>query len=86
VKNSITASQHPAAYRPRQIAAILRTTAPKVCRLITSGELAAINLPDKGGKPRYLVFPEDLQAFLERHRVTPVKLDMRPRKPVGQRA
>jgi hypothetical protein len=82
---SSTTAPIPAAYRPRQIAAILRTTAPKVCRLIMSGELAAINLPDKGGKPRFLIFPEDLQAFLERHRVVPIAPKRgRPRKDNGE--
>lgn len=49
---------------------------------IRSGELVAVNLAHRnGGRPRYKIDPEELQAFLLRRQVIPpAKPIRRPRR------
>jgi excisionase family DNA binding protein len=59
---------------PRQVARLLRCSKDKVRALIRSGELGAVTTPGRPGRPRYVVWPEHLQAYERAHRVsTPPK-------------
>ena len=58
--------------RPRDVAAHLGVDANKVAAWIKGGELSAINVATKpGGRPRYRITPEALDAFLAARSVLP---------------
>ena len=62
----------PATWTPPEIAARLRINVQKVLGWISSGELSALNIATKvGGRPRYRIRVEDLQAFELRRTVVP---------------
>jgi hypothetical protein len=60
-----------AIFTPPQLAKRWGITADKVCRWILAGELEAMNLATSldGGKPRYKITAEAVEAFEARRRV-----------------
>lgn len=70
---------------PNEVAKLLRVSPDKIRSLIKRGELSAIDLGVRGGKPRFIVLPRHLEEFERRHRAaTPTKPAPRPRRAVGQ--
>lgn len=70
---------------PPQIAKTLGVTAEKVIGWIRRGELRASNIATNlGGRPRFIVAPADLAAFLESRRPQPpAPRQQRRRQPAG---
>jgi len=71
---------------PPQIARQLGVDAAKVIRWIGSGELVGVNVATStGGRPRWRVAPEELEAFLGRRRATPATRAPRRRRAAFER-
>jgi excisionase family DNA binding protein len=64
--------EKPDTLTPPQVARILGVNPDKVLGWIRSGELKAANLARRqGGRPKYRIAEEDLQAFKNRRAVQP---------------
>lgn len=70
----------------KEVAEYLGTRTHSVLTLIHSGELPVqdISLTD-GGKPRWRIKPEDLEAFLERRTLRIEPKRRRPRRPTTKK-
>jgi hypothetical protein len=69
---------------PNELARLLRKSPDWIRARIRAGELAAINTAPRNGRPRFVVLPEQLAAFLEGRRVSPPPpKPARRRKPRG---
>lgn len=64
----------PPRYRtPPEAAKELRVGHEKILHFIRTGQLVAVNLSsDPGGRPRWLIAPEELERFLAARSSTPV--------------
>lgn len=70
---------------PPQIARLLHIRSEKVRAWIASGELVAFDVSEhSGGRPRFRVHRDDLQAFLERRRAKPPPKPIRRAKYTGK--
>jgi len=68
---------------PPEAAEMLRCHPSKVLRLIHSGKLQATDTSASGGRATYLIAVEEVEAFLKRGSVAPVKEATVPKeKPV----
>lgn len=77
----VVAVQPPLVYNPEEIAKQLRVSHDTVLDWIRSGQLKAANLAS-GPRPRYVVTPDDLAAFLKSRQPEPPRpRTRRPRKP-----
>jgi excisionase family DNA binding protein len=65
----------------KEVSALLRIGQSKVRALIKSGRLRAVNIPTAAGKSRFVVQPQDFQAFVDRHQAVEPKPMPRRRKP-----
>jgi hypothetical protein len=70
-------------YTTREMARMLRCSSDSIRTMIRSGKLGAINLRQtKTGKPRFIVMPEHLAAFVEANKVyVAPKTERRRRRP-----
>ena len=62
---------------PRQVARYLRLRLARVLAMIHTGELVAANTARPGAKPRYVVPPESLAAWLKARSVQPEPVQRR---------
>jgi excisionase family DNA binding protein len=51
-------------YTPNELARRLRVSPDRVRDWIRRGELKAINTASRGGRPRFVVLPDQLEAFI----------------------
>jgi hypothetical protein len=58
-------------YTTADVAGLVRVGEDRVRGWIRSGELAAINTADRGRRPRWVIMPDALAAFLGRRQVAP---------------
>jgi excisionase family DNA binding protein len=68
---------------PPKVAKLLGVTHQKILRWIGDGELTAVNITQqRDGRPRFVVMPADLQAFIESRKTkkSPPAPARRPRK------
>jgi hypothetical protein len=68
-------------YTPNELARRLRVSPDRVRAWINRGELAAINTADRGARPRFVVLPDQLAAFIEGRRPAPPPDRPRPKQP-----
>lgn len=54
-----------------EVARLLRVGADKVRAWIRRGELAALNTADPGDRPRFVVLPDQLEAFRRQRAAAP---------------
>jgi excisionase family DNA binding protein len=74
------------ALTPPAIARLLAVHPDKIRAWITRGELAAVDLADRrGGRPRWRVMPDALEAFLAARQATPWARTKRRTKKVRTR-
>jgi hypothetical protein len=58
-------------YTPRELARVLRISPDRVRALIQSGQLGAIDTArTRSGRPRYVILPCHLDAYVQRHQVS----------------
>jgi excisionase family DNA binding protein len=77
----VLAVQPPLVLNPEEIAKQLRVSHDTVLEWIRRGQLKASNLAS-GSRPRYVVTPDELAAFLKSRQPEPPRLrTRRPRKP-----
>jgi hypothetical protein len=68
-------------YTVCEISRVLRIGKDRVRAMIASGELHAINTaPRRCGKPRYVVMPRDLEAWLQQRAAGPAPRPARRQK------
>jgi excisionase family DNA binding protein len=68
-------------YTPAELARLLRVSPDRIREWIVAGELGAINTArNRCGRPRYIVLPEHLTAFIRRHVVAPPQPATRRRR------
>jgi len=66
---------------PPEVAKLLRVRIDKVRGWIRRGELAAVDVSETiGGRPRYRIARDDLDAFLRRRQVTTPPVTVRGRR------
>jgi hypothetical protein len=61
----------PHGHTPNELARLLRVAPAKVRGWIASGELAAVNTANLGGKPRWVIRPDHLAEFERRRQAVP---------------
>ena len=70
---------------PPEVARLLHIRVDKVRAWITRGELVASDVSERvGGRPRYRIARDDLDAFLERRQVRPAHKTTRRTKYSGK--
>jgi excisionase family DNA binding protein len=68
-------------WTPAEVARMLRIGKDRVRSMIHSGELPAINTaPVRCGRPRYVVLPDGLAAFMKTHTAVDAKPSPRRRR------
>jgi len=65
---------------PNETARLLRIGPDRVRSLIARGELGALNLGTRGGKPRFIVLPAHLEAFTRQHAAATPAAKQAPRR------
>jgi excisionase family DNA binding protein len=61
----------PRGYTPNELARLLRVSPDRVRAWIARGELEAVNIAAPGSRPRWVILPDQLDAFRQGRRPTP---------------
>jgi excisionase family DNA binding protein len=78
----VAAEQLQRGYTPREVARLLRVGHDRIRAWIQSGAMRAVNTaPTRCGRPRYIVLPEHLAAWVQQQTVSqPPKVPRRKRR------
>ncbi|MHB8902146.1 MAG: helix-turn-helix domain-containing protein [Thermoguttaceae bacterium] len=72
-------------YSVKQVSELLQIRTHGVLTLIRSGELRAIDVSlAQGGKPRWRILPDDIDAFVSKRTFQPRVVRKRRRKPTSE--
>ena len=72
-------------WTPNELAKVLRVSPDKIRSWIKKGELTALNTAGPRERPRFIILPDDLEAFKRRRRVaTDAAKPPKRRRPASQ--